>query len=212
MLELIPAIHNPEGRELALWGSPWPFIEEGRRMETNNDLSKREGQITVQLNLKVQVNLHGASREAIIDYLVNLLQNAVDDGRLAGDTDATVERHELDVAATTCDLDADMLADFMLQRIESGDLALEDLPVKLVTYGLMNPAAFTEEMAERMGHHSTPKVASRNAALAEVAGHTPNDVAESAQRRAQAATVARATGVALETAFPFGYSSNDTEP
>ena len=38
----------------------------------------------------------------------------------------------------------------MLQRIENGDLALEDLPVRLAQYGLMEPNAFVDEMRERM--------------------------------------------------------------
>jgi hypothetical protein len=42
------------------------------------------------------------------------------------------------------------LADFMLQRIESGDLALEDIPARLARYGLMAPEDFVAEMLERM--------------------------------------------------------------
>jgi hypothetical protein len=38
----------------------------------------------------------------------------------------------------------------MLQRIETGDLALEDIPVRLARYGLMEPNAFVDEMRERM--------------------------------------------------------------
>ena len=32
----------------------------------------------------------------------------------------------------------------------SGDLALEDIPVRLARYGLMEPNAFVDEMRERM--------------------------------------------------------------
>ena len=38
----------------------------------------------------------------------------------------------------------------MLQRIENGDLTLEDLPVRLARYGLMEPNTFVDEMRERM--------------------------------------------------------------
>ena len=44
----------------------------------------------------------------------------------------------------------DELAGVMLQRIENGDLALEDIPVRLARYGLMEPNAFVDEMRERM--------------------------------------------------------------
>lgn len=47
-------------------------------------------------------------------------------------------------------LDEDQLAAFMLQRIENGDLGLEDIPVRLARYGLMEPEDFVAEMQERM--------------------------------------------------------------
>jgi hypothetical protein len=51
---------------------------------------------------------------------------------------------------STVSLSEEEIADFMLQRIESGDLALEDIPVRLARYGLMEPSAFVAEMRERM--------------------------------------------------------------
>ncbi|NEX60120.1 hypothetical protein G3574_03425 [Noviherbaspirillum sp. 17J57-3] len=42
------------------------------------------------------------------------------------------------------------VADYMLKRIESGDLALEDIPVRLARYGLMESRVFIAEMSERM--------------------------------------------------------------
>ena len=44
----------------------------------------------------------------------------------------------------------DALVEFMRQRIENGDLALEDIVIRLVDYGLMSPTDFVAEMAERM--------------------------------------------------------------
>jgi hypothetical protein len=38
----------------------------------------------------------------------------------------------------------------MLQRIENGELTLEDIPIRLARYGLMEPSAFVDEMRERM--------------------------------------------------------------
>jgi len=37
-----------------------------------------------------------------------------------------------------------------LARIESGDLAVEDIPLRLARYGLMDPVAFQNEMQERI--------------------------------------------------------------
>lgn len=47
-------------------------------------------------------------------------------------------------------LPEEALADFMRQRIENGDLSLDDIPVRLARYGLMAPNAFVDEMRERM--------------------------------------------------------------
>ncbi|MCW5230952.1 hypothetical protein D8B34_23650 [Verminephrobacter eiseniae] len=47
-------------------------------------------------------------------------------------------------------LSEDALTDFLRQRVENGDLALDDLPLRLARYGLMEPAAFVDEMRERM--------------------------------------------------------------
>lgn len=42
------------------------------------------------------------------------------------------------------------LATFISHRIEDGDIKLEDVPVRMARYGLMNPVRFAEEMQERM--------------------------------------------------------------
>lgn len=47
-------------------------------------------------------------------------------------------------------LTEDELADFMLERIESGSLRVEDIPLRLARYGLMEPSSFLAEMRERM--------------------------------------------------------------
>lgn len=48
-------------------------------------------------------------------------------------------------------IDEDELAAYMLMRVESGDLDLEDIPTRLARYGLMERDAFLAEMHERMG-------------------------------------------------------------
>ena len=64
-----------------------------------------------------------------------------------GDGDRTGEQPgDPDAAA----LSEDEIADFLCRRIENGELAAEDIPVRLARYGLMQPLAFVEEMRERM--------------------------------------------------------------
>lgn len=48
------------------------------------------------------------------------------------------------------DLTEDELASFMSHRIENGEWGLEDIPVRLARFGLMDPADFVSEMRERM--------------------------------------------------------------
>jgi hypothetical protein len=47
-------------------------------------------------------------------------------------------------------LSEDELAAFMRRRLENGELAAEDIPLRLARYGLMQPQTFVEEMRERM--------------------------------------------------------------
>lgn len=44
----------------------------------------------------------------------------------------------------------EQIAALILARIESGDLSLKDIAVRLARYGLMDPAEFIDEMRERM--------------------------------------------------------------
>lgn len=47
-------------------------------------------------------------------------------------------------------LPEDEIAEFMRRRIEDGELAAEDIPVRLARFGLMDPQQFRAEMAERI--------------------------------------------------------------
>ena len=44
-----------------------------------------------------------------------------------------------------------VIADYLQQRIENGDLSAEDISTRLARYGLMDPQDFVDEMLERMG-------------------------------------------------------------
>lgn len=44
----------------------------------------------------------------------------------------------------------DAIVDFFTNRIESGNLPLEEVTRLMARYGLMDPAAFVAEMKERM--------------------------------------------------------------
>lgn len=51
------------------------------------------------------------------------------------------------------ELGEDEIRDFLTDRIERGDMALEDVTKMMARYGLMDPKAFQVEMRERMQNH-----------------------------------------------------------
>lgn len=50
----------------------------------------------------------------------------------------------------TDDISETEIAEHFRQRIEDGDLSLEDVPARLARYGLEDPANFATEMRERI--------------------------------------------------------------
>lgn len=76
---------------------------------------------------------------------------AILDGRIAMIAQSgLMDPAALDEEVKTPALDEEALASFMLNRIESGDLLLEDIPRRLARYGMMDPADFLAEMEERI--------------------------------------------------------------
>lgn len=106
--------------------------------------------VTMRLTLDVTYALHGERPADVMATLQNRCELAIGDGMLTGDLRAVVDAHSMTVAIQPSALSEDEVAAFMLQRIENGCLALEDIPTRLVKYGLMDPQSFTAEMRERM--------------------------------------------------------------
>jgi len=105
---------------------------------------------SLRLTLDVTYVLNGMSSSEMIDRLQRMCNRAIGEGMLTGETTAEVEEHSMDVVLRPDLPSEDDLAEYMLQRIESGDLSLEDIPIRLARYGLMDPIAFAQEMDERM--------------------------------------------------------------
>ena len=123
----------------------WEFLME----ETHEDNEASET-VTVRLTLDVTYSLNGENATEMVSRLRKMCERAIGEGMLTGETDAEVEEYSMDALIQPEPLSEDELADFMLQRIENGNLAPEDLPVRLARYGLMEPSAFVDEMRERM--------------------------------------------------------------
>lgn len=100
--------------------------------------------------LDVEFELDGETIEDMQSLLERNLQNAIGNGLLTGCTGAQVDGFTLTVTPSSDMPDEDAIADFMLQRIENGDLPVEDIPSRLARYGIMDSVAFRSEMQERM--------------------------------------------------------------
>jgi len=126
--------------------------EEG--LEEGEDLLRSKlsaDTVSMRLALDVTYALNGEDAKDLLAHLEQMVQRALGEGMLTGSTAAEVEEHSMTVTRTPQPLDEDEVADYMQQRIESGSMALEDIPVRLARYGLMERNAFIEEMRERMG-------------------------------------------------------------
>lgn len=103
----------------------------------------------LRLTMDVTYDLNEVDIDDLVRRLRKMGEWAVGEGMLTGETEAEVDQYSMDVTEYP-EGDEDEIADFMQQRIEDGDLDLEDIPVRLARYGLMDPADFINEMRERM--------------------------------------------------------------
>lgn len=102
------------------------------------------------LTLDVTYALNGQNLDDLKEFLDNGIRRAIGDGLLADYAEAEVEVYAADVRVVPESLTEATIARLMARRIETGELAVKDIPTRLARYGLMNPNAFIEEMRERM--------------------------------------------------------------
>lgn len=108
--------------------------------------------VRLRLTLDVTYTPNGVLVAELIENLQQLCERAIGEGLLTGASAAEVEEHSMAVEPMPDSIPEEDIADWMLNRIESGDLPLEDIPNRLAAYGLMEPQAFLAEMQERMAH------------------------------------------------------------
>lgn len=106
--------------------------------------------VRLRLTFDIEYAPNGESIEDLTERLRRTAERAINEGLLTGDSPATVEQYAMDVVETQEPPTEDETADFMLQRIENGQLGVEDIPLRLARYGLMESHQFVAEMRERM--------------------------------------------------------------
>ena len=104
----------------------------------------------LRMTLDVEYTLNGEEIDSLQRRLESALLRAVGDGLLTGDGPAEVEGYATRMVKVYARPGEEELAGFFRDQLESGNLAAEDIPSRLARYGLEEPAAFVEEMRERM--------------------------------------------------------------
>jgi hypothetical protein len=109
----------------------------------------------LRLTLDVDYVLNGESIENMTERLRHVAAHAIENGMVTGDSKAEIQDYATTVRTIPNPLSEGEVADFMLQRIESGALGLDDIPLRLARYGLMESHEFVSEMRERMENAAT---------------------------------------------------------
>lgn len=106
--------------------------------------------VKIRLTLDVTYALNGENATEMVSRLRKMCERAIGEGMLTGESDAEVEEYSMDAVIEPEALSEDDLTDFMLDRIENGGISVEEIPLRLARYGLMERSAFIDEMRERM--------------------------------------------------------------
>lgn len=104
----------------------------------------------IRLILDVSCALNGETPANMVARLQSKFQRAIDEGMLTEGATAEVDEYSMEALIQPDPLTEEELADFMRKRIEDGDLAIDDCPVRMARFGLMEPGDFVSEMRERM--------------------------------------------------------------
>lgn len=117
---------------------------------TSPQVSDLAPTLRATLTLDVNCTPDGVPPDVLLSNLKRVCESAICEGALTGNTDAEVDAYSVQayVRPNLCEA---RLAEHFLQEITDGDLPLVEIPVRLARYGLMQPAAFTSELAESMG-------------------------------------------------------------
>ena len=104
----------------------------------------------LRIVIDADIALFGTTVNALTENLQQQIDNLVRNGAITGSSEAELNAWGTQITVRPEPLSEKVLADFMQQRIENGDLHPEDLSVRLARFGLMDPDAFIVEMRERM--------------------------------------------------------------
>lgn len=119
-------------------------------------MSENSDVVKLRLTLDVTYDLQGVGTEEMQARLHAMVQNAVSEGMLTGDTPAEVEAWETHVTEVPLadeeedELTEEEIATYLQEQIEGGHISPEKMAMLMTRYGLARPEDFAAEMQERI--------------------------------------------------------------
>lgn len=105
--------------------------------------------VRLRLTLDVTYSLNGESADSLAELLRDLVQRAVGNGLLTGDTACEVEEYSME-ARTYPQVSEEEIADYWAMQVEDGQVRPSYFGEMVARCGLTDPADFAAEMRERI--------------------------------------------------------------
>ena len=117
------------------------------------DVVVGEADIHVRVLIDVRYTGNGVEGHDIAEMVNRLIERAIGNGALTGDSPAEVEEHSVTVNLISPEADAvdeKVVGDWLQARVDSGNLNPEEMIDMMARYALADPYALRNEFAERM--------------------------------------------------------------
>jgi len=113
-----------------------------------------QADVHVRVLIDVRYISNGVDGDDISDTVKRLIERAIGNGALTGDSPVEVDEHELTVRLISPEADAvdeKSVGDWLQARVDSGNLNPEEMIDMMARYALEESDAMREEFAERLG-------------------------------------------------------------
>lgn len=105
--------------------------------------------VKARLILDVDYLPNGVDPTVLLGLLRSVVDRALAEGQLTGTTEAVVQNCDVTSVVVEEPMSASDLAWFMISRIDQGHLTKQEIPERLVRYGMMEPHEFKAKMKEQ---------------------------------------------------------------
>ncbi len=112
-----------------------------------------EADCSVRILVDVKYVSNGVPKDDITEMVKRFIERAIGNGALTGDSPVEVDEYALSVKSVSPEaqaIDEEVVGDWLLARVESGNLNPEEMITMMARYALAEPDAMREEFAERI--------------------------------------------------------------